>query len=121
MASPRARLGAQGESIAAAHLEALGLRITGRNFRTRYGELDLIAEDGDTLVFVEVKTRRGGAFGTPEEAVTARKREHLAKAAGLYLQDRGLESREWRIDVVGIALQRNGPAVINHVRSIELG
>ena len=62
MASPRARLGAQGESIAAAHLEASGLKIMARNFRTRYGEIDLIAEDGDTLVFVEVKTRRGGSL-----------------------------------------------------------
>ena len=94
MANPRARLGAQGESIAAAHLEASGLKITARNFRTRYGEIDLIAEDGDTLVFVEVKTRRGGTFGTPEEAVTARKRQHLAMAAAIYLQDHGQEQRE---------------------------
>ena len=59
MSSPRSRLVAQGESTAAAHLEARGLRIIDRNYHVRYGEIDLIAEEGDTLVFVEVKARRG--------------------------------------------------------------
>jgi putative endonuclease len=67
MPTPRARLGAQGEAIAAAHLEAQGLHITDRNYRSRYGEIDLVAEEGDTLVFVEVKARRATAYGTPEE------------------------------------------------------
>ena len=120
MTTPRSRLGALGETVAAAHLEAQGLKIVGSNFRTRYGEVDLIAEDSGTLVFVEVKTRRSLAFGAPEESVTPRKRARLAKVAAAYLQLHGLEQQDWRIDVVGVALQRTGPATINHVRAVEV-
>ena len=118
MPSPRSKLGAQGETIAAAHLEAQGMRIVDRNFHTRYGEVDLIAEQGDAIVFVEVKTRRTRAYGTPEESVTPRKRERLLKTAQTYLQEHGLDQRAWRIDVVAITLQANGPAVINHVEAV---
>ena len=118
MATSRARLGAQGEATAAAHLEAKGLRITGRNYRSRYGEIDLIAQDGEAVVFVEVKTQRARGYGTPEESITPRKRERLIKTAERYLAEHGLEQRDWRIDVVGIALRANGPADINHVREI---
>ena len=120
MTTPRSRLGALGETVAAAHLEAQGLKVVDRNFRTRYGEVDLIAEDSGTLVFVEVKTRRSLAFGAPEESVTPRKRARLAKVAAAYLQLHGLEQQNWRIDVVGVALQRTGPATINHVRAVEV-
>ena len=108
-----------GETVAAAHLEAQGLNVVDWNFRTRYGEVDLIAEDAGTLVFVEVKTRRSLAFGAPEESVTPRKRARLAKVAAVYLRLHGLEQQDWRIDVVGVALQRNGPATINHIRAVE--
>ena len=120
MTTPRSRLGALGETVAAAHLEAQGLKVVDCNFRTRYGEVDLIAEDSGTLVFVEVKTRRSLAFGAPEESVTPRKRARLAKVAAAYLQLHGLEQQDWRIDVVGVALQRTGPATINHVRAVEV-
>ena len=120
MTTPRSRLGALGETVAAAHLEAQGLNVVDRNFRTRYGEVDLIAEDSGTLVFVEVKTRRSLAFGAPEESVTPRKRARLANVAAAYLQLHGLEQQNWRIDVVGVALQRTGPATINHVRAVEV-
>ena len=118
MPSPRSTLGPQGEAIAAAHLEARGMRIVGRNYHTRYGEVDLIAEDGDAIVFVEVKARRSSAFALPEESVTQRKRERLMKTAETYLQANGLEQRSWRIDVVAITLQANGPARINHVQAV---
>ena len=118
MPSPRSKLGAQGESIGAAHLEARGLRIVGRNYHTRYGEVDLIAEEGETLVFVEVKARRGTAYGTPEESVTPRKRERLTKTAQVYLAEHGLDQRHWRIDVVAITLRANGPATINHIQAV---
>lgn len=118
MPTPRSKLGAQGESIAAAHLEASGMRIIERNFHTRYGEVDLIAEDGDVMVFVEVKTRRTLAYGSPEESVTPKKRERLVLTAETYLQEHGMEQRDWRVDVVGIVLQANGPAVINHIRAV---
>lgn len=94
------------------------MRIVGRNYHTRYGEVDLIAEDDGTLVFVEVKARRNAVFGTPEESVTLRKRERLARTAETYLQANGLDQRDWRIDVVAITLQANGPAQINHVQAV---
>jgi putative endonuclease len=94
------------------------LRIIDRNYRSRYGEIDLIAEEGETLVFVEVKARRGTAYGTPEESVTARKRDRLVLTAQTYLAERGLEQRDWRIDVVGISLQADGPATINVIQAV---
>ena len=117
MPSARSKLGTRGEALAAAHLEALGMCIAGRNYRTRYGEVDLIAQEGDTLVFVEVKTRRGSSYGTPEESVTPRKLDRLAKTAALYLQEHGLEQSAWRVDLLAIKLGKDGPS-INHVRSI---
>ncbi|MDA0799282.1 MAG: YraN family protein [Chloroflexi bacterium] len=118
MPSSKSKLGTQGESIAAAHLEAQGMRIIDRNFHTRYGEVDLIAEEGDAIVFVEVKTRRSAAYGTPEESVTPRKRERLLLTAQTYLQQHELDQRTWRIDVVAIRLQANGPANINHIQAV---
>jgi putative endonuclease len=118
MPSARSQLGAQGESIAAAHLEAQGMRIVDRNFHSRYGEVDLIAEQGEEIIFVEVKTRRTAAYGTPEESVTPRKRQRLLITAQTYLQQHALDQRPWRIDVVAITLQRSGPAVINHIQAI---
>ena len=73
MSDGRRRLGAFGERLAAAHLEAKGYRIRARNYRCREGEIDIVAQDGDTLVFVEVRTRRGDALGGPAESVTATK------------------------------------------------
>ncbi len=119
MPSPRARLGTQGEAVCAAHLERAGLRVIERNYRCRYGEIDLIAEDGDTLVFAEVKTRRTVSHGTPEESVTPRKAKRLALTALHYLQARGQEQRPWRLDLVAITLAANGPAAITYVRGIE--
>ena len=118
MPSSKSKLGTQGESIAAAHLEAQGMRIIDRNFHTRYGEVDLIAEEGDAIVFVEVKTRRSGAYGTPEESVTPRKRERLLLTAQTYLQQHELDQRTWRLDVVAITLRANGPATINHIQAV---
>lgn len=83
----RRDLGAFGERVAAAHLEAKGYRIRARNFRCREGEIDIVAEDGETLVFVEVRTRRGNALGTPAESVTVAKQRRLLTVARAYLQE----------------------------------
>ncbi len=104
----RQLLGRKGEQMAAATLHERGYHILEHNFRCRYGEIDLIAEEGDDLVFVEVKTRRGVAFGRPEEAVHLTKRRKLAQVASYYLDLRAEADRSWRIDVVAIQFSQNG-------------
>jgi putative endonuclease len=111
---PRRRLGAAGERLAAAHLERLGYRIVDRNHRTRWGELDLVAHDGDTLVFVEVKTRRASArAGSPFEAVGPRKQAQVRRIAAGWLvrvTDRP-HAENLRFDVVGVTVDGAGRLV----------
>lgn len=96
------QLGAAGELRARRYLEARGYRFVAANYRTRYGELDLVMRHHGTVVFVEVKTRRGGRQGAPEEAVTVRKLTHTIRAAEAYCQRCGYRG-PWRIDVVALA------------------
>lgn len=98
----RQLLGAWGERAAARFLRRRGYVIVERNYRCPVGEIDLVAVDGDTLVFVEVKTRTGDAFGTPFEAVDGRKRRRLLRAATHFLRRRGGEGSGLRFDVVGV-------------------
>ena len=81
----RQSLGKRGEDLACAELEKRGYVIVDRRFRTRCGELDIVARDGGVLVFVEVKARSGGNFGTPFESVTWQKRQRLSQMAASYL------------------------------------
>ncbi|MBX5449278.1 YraN family protein [Thermogemmatispora sp.] len=101
-------LGRAGEHLAAAALRRRGYRICERNFRCRAGEIDLIACEGEELVFIEVKTRRGTGWGPPEEALTPRKRRKLIEVASHYLELHGAYERPWRIDVVAIQLSSTG-------------
>ncbi|MGH2495760.1 MAG: YraN family protein [Ktedonobacteraceae bacterium] len=104
----RQLLGRKGEQMAADALRERGYHIVEHNFRCRYGEIDLIAEEQDDLVFVEVKTRRGTAFGHPEEAVTLTKRRKLVEVASYYLDLHASGDRSWRIDVVAIDFNQDG-------------
>jgi putative endonuclease len=108
---PRRRLGALGEQLAAEHLERLGYRIVGRNYRTRWGELDLIAHDGRLLAFVEVKTRcvSGGA-GSPFEAVDRRKQAQVRRIAAGWLTEVSDRPRaeDLRFDVIGVTVDGAG-------------
>ena len=81
-----------------------------RNYRTREGEVDIVAVDGDDMVFVEVKTRRhsGLAFGGPEESLTRAKLRRVIAVSAAYLVERGYEGRHWRVDVVVVELERSG-------------
>jgi putative endonuclease len=104
----RQGLGRTGERLAAEALISQGYRILERNFRCRYGEIDLVAEDGQDLVFVEVKTRRGSAHGFPEEAITARKQQKIIEVANHYLDLHACFERSWRVDVVAVQLSMGG-------------
>jgi len=95
-------VGAEGERRAAAYLRARGLRIVQRNYRCRVGEIDLVAEDDGTLVFVEVKTRHVGGAEVPEAALTRRKRQRLCRAARQFMHAGRLHDRLFRFDIVGV-------------------
>lgn len=112
-------IGDLGEKLAAGFLRKHGYKVLDRNYRCREGELDIVARKGDCLVFVEVRTRTGNAFGTPEESVTATKRQHIARAAMSYLQEHGSAQDNWRIDLVAIELDpKNKPIRIDIVENV---
>ncbi len=116
MAKPTSRarknLGDSGERLAALLIEQRGYHILARNFRTRSGELDLVAQDANDLVFIEVRVRKGAQYGTPEESLTPRKREHLLTAANVYLEHfPQYADCAWRIDLVAIELDARGRVV----------
>ncbi|MGB3632911.1 MAG: YraN family protein, partial [Rubrobacteraceae bacterium] len=96
------RTGDRGETLAVQHLSDAGYELVERNYRTRYGEIDLILRDGETLVFVEVKLRSGTGYGDPLESVTLRKQEQIRNIAEQYLAECQPEFEELRFDVVGI-------------------
>jgi putative endonuclease len=108
-------LGNHGERIAAAYLTAAGLRVLDRNWRCRDGELDIVARDGDTLVFCEVKTRRGTGFGHPAEAVTPVKQRRLRTLAQRWLAAHDEHAPDLRFDVVGVLVGARGPAEVTHL------
>lgn len=115
----RNELGALGEQVATEYLESLALRIVARNWRCRYGELDVIAADGDhTVVFVEVKTRTGDGFGGLPEAVTPAKVRRIRRLAGLWLAGQTTRWNAVRIDVVGVRLGRQRDPEVQHLRGV---
>lgn len=102
MTEARQRLGRRGEALAASYLEQRGYRIVTRNYRTRLGEIDIVAQDGQTLVFVEVKVRRNPRFGSPKAAVTAAKRRRISMVALHYLKSLAAVGARARFDVVAV-------------------
>jgi len=104
----RKGLGRRGEELAARRLEAEGYSIIVRNYRCPMGEIDLVARDGECLVFVEVRTRHGDLWGTPEESVTGAKQARLVQVAENYLAEHGAWDVDWRIDVVAIDMDPRG-------------
>ncbi len=107
--------GEKGEEIAVKYLKKLGYEIVARNYRFGHGEIDIIAKDKDTLVFIEVKTRENLNFGPPELAVTKRKQQQIKKISEAYLYEHNFSDTESRIDVIAILLERNGKPKINHI------
>lgn len=110
----RRALGAAGEAAAAHHLRRRGFQILEANVRCRLGEIDLVALDGVVVVFVEVKSNRGGRFGVPEEMVTPLKQRRLSRLALWYLQRRCWLGRPARFDVVAVDWDADGAAKVRH-------
>lgn len=106
-------VGREGEALAANFLQQKGYEIVDRNWRYGPKEIDIVARDGDTMVFVEVKTRSTLAFELPQEAVTKKKMKNLVEAADAYLIQRNIDL-ESRFDIVGV-LNGNPPKVIEHI------
>lgn len=114
----RSARGRFGEDVAARHLSGAGMVVLARNWRCELGEIDLVARDGSTLVVCEVKTRSGLDYGSPLEAVTARKMARLRRLAAAWVAEAGLRVPEVRIDVVSVLLRRRGAAVVEHLRGV---
>jgi putative endonuclease len=110
-------LGTRGEKLARDFLRKKGYRLRETNYRCREGEIDIVAQHGDYLVFVEVRTRSSADFGSPEESVTAAKREKLVSLALRYLQTHQNSPPFWRIDVVAIELDQKGK--VSRIELIE--
>jgi putative endonuclease len=110
-------LGRRGEDAAAAYLERQGIEIIDRNWRCRYGEVDIVAWDEGELVFVEVKTRQGIEQGLPEDAITHEKRSRYERIAACYLSDHVFEDCCVRFDVIALLVTDGRRALLRHHRS----
>ena len=115
MTRRRQRSGQQGEQIAVDYLKKIGYKIRHRNFRCRQGEIDIIARDGSTLVFIEVKTKAQTAFGVPQAMVTSTKQSTLTNVAMHYVQQYRLINTALRFDVVAITFLPNKMPEVNHI------
>lgn len=110
--------GKRAESLATRFLETKGFSILGRNYRTRYGEIDIVAEEQGEIVFVEVRSLGPRAGHGPEETIGRVKQQRICRAALAYLQQRGLESRPARFDVIAIREENPGSGMrIRHLRN----
>ncbi|OGW80568.1 MAG: YraN family protein [Omnitrophica bacterium RIFCSPLOWO2_12_FULL_44_17] len=109
-----------GEDIATEYLKRRGYKIIQRNCRSPFGEIDLVAQDGNTLVFVEVKTRHGCEFGFPEEAVHQKKREQLIRLATWYLMKHTKKEMPVRFDILAVELKTGEPEIRLIQNAIEV-
>lgn len=115
---PRRRFGNVGEELAAEFLQSQGMEIIASQYRKTFGEIDLIAQDGDEVVFVEVKARSTQTFGHPEDSVTPEKISHIVRVAQSYLREQQIDGL-WRIDVLAIEYTMDPPKV-THLKNIDI-
>ncbi len=115
--SSKDRLGSRGEKLAAKYLKSRGLKIIKRNYSTAVGEIDIIAREKDTLVFIEVKSRTGGVEGSAEYAVDSKKRYRIGKTALWYLNENRISNVDCRFDVVTVLFSDSARARINVIRN----
>lgn len=114
---PNTKTGGRGEDIAVAFLKGIRFRIIERNYRCRAGEIDIIARDAGTLVFVEVKARKNLSYGLPQLAVTPFKQRQISKAAVTWLVQKGLLEAPSRFDVVAILMRDCEVPEITHIKN----
>lgn len=107
--------GAYGEQLAVNHLQQNHFEIVNRNWRCKHGEIDIIANKGNILVFVEVRTRHATSTESAFESVSANKQRKLVALAHAYINENDLQDQVWRIDVIAIAIPRYGKPIIEHV------
>ncbi|KJS02960.1 MAG: hypothetical protein VR68_01980 [Peptococcaceae bacterium BRH_c4a] len=112
----RISLGRAGEEYAAKYLQKRGFRIVERNFRCKLGELDIVARDGPFLVFTEVRSMTGKAFGSPQESITDKKKKKLRQVAQFYAKFRNVGDTPMRFDVVAITADSGGNVIkLDHI------
>ncbi|MDD4894762.1 MAG: YraN family protein [Candidatus Omnitrophica bacterium] len=104
-------LGKKGEEVTAGLLENSGYKIILRNYKTKLGEIDIIASDKDTICFIEVKTRKSDRFGLPSEAISVSKQRKISKVALGFLKERNLLDRKARFDVVSVLYLKDAPQI----------
>lgn len=122
MPSAKTKLGTLGENAARRLLESQGYRILECNYRCRYGEIDIVAVDGDCTVFVEVRAKRSKSFGGPEESLSKAKQRRLTTTALTYLQACETPPADWRIDLVSVRFPGgNGSPKIDHFKHAVQG
>lgn len=114
----RKQIGADGEAIAVAHLKAKGYSIIEQNWHCQRGEIDIVAQDSDTWVFCEVKTRRSASTQQALVNITPKKQERMILAAQTYIAEHQLEDVLWRIDAIAVAMPSSGQAIIDHVEDV---
>lgn len=110
-------LGRRGETLACSYLEKKGMKLKKRNYKCRHGEIDLIMTEGDTLIFVEVKTRSSRSYGEPIESVTWWKQKHIQYTARLFMHARHWEEKPVRFDIVEVLLRPGWEPRIRHVQN----
>jgi putative endonuclease len=114
-------VGKLGEDEAVRFLKKKGYDIIARNWRHKFGEIDIIALDRETVVFVEVRTKMTGDFGTPEESVTKTKMRQIVKAASNYIREKRLQGESIRFDFIGVIADKDaGKPNINHIENAFL-
>ncbi|MFN8530902.1 MAG: YraN family protein [Anaerolineae bacterium] len=116
MVNKKQALGQQGEAAAAHYLHANGLQVIEQNWHCRAGEIDIVARDGETWVFAEVKSRRSIQDDAPFEAITSHKQGRMIRAAETYVDLHQLENAAWRIDVIAVVFAASGAPHIEHVK-----
>jgi len=115
--APHLKTGRLGEDLAEKFLASRGMRVLDRNYRTQHGELDLVCKAGDTLVFVEVKTRKAGSRAAPHQALTQAKRTRLARAAAQYLSATGNWDAPCRFDLVEVVAPGAPDQALRHIEN----